>query len=593
MHWGRSVRRVAVLSTLLTVMCSTWTFADDEAPSADRRMGNDVVAYFSIHNIAKLKEEFSKTAIGQMVADPEIKPFIEQFHPLWEKASTEFENNMGIPLTDVLGVASGEFSIGVSQNSKGLSPVAFLNFGEHGETLDKLLEKLSTALTESGVAKRSEEEIEGTSVVVYTFAAEEAEEEEEPADKKKKPANNTLVYFIKDSYLVVSNRTESLKAVLTRWDGKNERVFADKSVYKYIAEKCRGKDEERQPQVTWYLDPIGLTKGFMVLGGADPTAQAMALGFLPSLGVDKFKAMGGSVDFATEDFDTVTRMLVYVEQPQSGVMNIFNFPSKVQAPPSWVTASANTFAAMNWDIAGAYAAIETLHDTFRGAGSLAQMMDELAEQDEGPKIHIKKDIIDQLPGGLLVTSSSPSNTEDGEFPVEQYLLGLELKDEKEFGATVEKLVEFAKGLISSREFEGTKIYEISSAEEEGPFKPAIAIGKQHLLFASNVEALEAILRGGEDQESLVKSELYQRVAKFFPEQTSTLSFQRSDAQMKAIYEAAKNGALDSVMENNDELQIDFSKLPDFDVLKKYLTPSGGYMRSDERGWFIEGFSLKP
>ena len=331
----------------------------------------------------------------------------------------------------------------------------------------------------------------------------------------------------------------------------------------------------------------------MILGGADPTAQAMALGFLPSLGVDKFKAIGGSIDFATEDFDTVSRVLIYVEQPQSGVMNIFNFPSKAQVPPNWVTASANGFAMINWDIAGAYAAIETLHDTFRGAGSLAQMMDELAEQDEGPKIHIKKDLVDQLPGGLVVTSTSPANTEEGELPVEQYLIGLELKDEKEFGATVEKLVEFAKGLISSREFEGTKIYEITSTEEEGPFKPAIAIGKQHLLLASNVEALEAILRSGDDQESLAKSESYQRIAKYFPEQTSTLSFQRSDTQMKAVYEAVKNGALDSVMENNDEIQVDFSKLPDFETLKKYLTPSGSYMRADERGWFLEGFSLKP
>ena len=227
MFWGRSVRRVAVLSALFSVLCSTWTFAEDEAPSADRRLGNDVVAYFSIHDLAKLKEEFSKTAIGQMIADPEIKPFVEQFHPMWEKATAEFEENMGIPLTDVLGVASGEFSVGVTQNSKGLSPVAFLNFGEHAETLDKLLEKLSTALTDSGAATRSEEEIEGTSVVVYTFATEESEEEEESDEKKKKPANNTLVYFIKDSYLVVSNRTDSLKAVLTRWDGKHERVFAD------------------------------------------------------------------------------------------------------------------------------------------------------------------------------------------------------------------------------------------------------------------------------------------------------------------------------------------------------------------------------
>ena len=58
-----------------------------------------------------------------------------------------------------------------------------------------------------------------------------------------------------------------------------------------------------------------------------------------------------------------------------------------------------------------------------------------------------------------------------------------------------------------------------------------------------------------------------------------------------VYEALKSGALSEVMVN-DDFQIDTSTLPEFDVLKKYFQPSGGYMIPDEQGWFMMGFSLK-
>jgi hypothetical protein len=244
-------------------------------------------------------------------------------------------------------------------------------------------------------------------------------------------------------------------------------------------------------------------------------------------------------------------------------------------------------------MAGAYNTVETLVDTFQGQGALAKIVDDLAEQEDGPKIHIKKDFIDQLTGTITVVGSVPAASE--ELAGERYLIGVELKDEGAIRKLLEKLIDLPGFPGKVREFEGEKIFELSAdaddEEKENPFHPALAIAKKHLMFATHVQELEATLRSNDDQEPLAESEAFKTVAKKFPEQTSSLSFQRSDAQLKMIYEALKSGALTEAL-SQDDFMIDTSTLPEFDVLKKYFQPSGGYMQPDERGWFMVGFSLK-
>ena len=587
--------RCAVLIPVIAMLAGAMQVGAADAVPAERRLGTDVVAYLSIRNISEMKTAWADTQLGQLLRDKDLAPFLKQFEAPWAKLTEEFEKESGIPLQDVLEVPHGEFAIAALYTAgKPMAAAAFMDFGEKRETLDKLLEKMNKALTEEDKAKRSEEDIDGTQVVVFTMAEEESEEEEEDAKPKKKPAPTTLCYFIKDSTLVVTSRTDAIKGILTRWDGQHERIFADKQAFKYIREKCRTEGSEAIPHMTFYADPIGLTKGLMALGGADATTSAYVLGLLPSLGLDKLKAFGGTLDMGTEDFDTVSRALVYIEPPASGVLNAFQFPAKNQAPPKWVPATVSTYGAVNWDIAAAYTTVETLYDTFLGQGALAKIVDQLAEQDDGPKIHIKKDVVDQLTGNITIVGSVPADAEA--LSGERYLFGLEVKEEAPVRQLLEKLADLDGFPGKVREFEGEKIYEMpaeedADEEDEAGFKPAMAITKKQLMFATHVQELEALLRSDADRESLADSEAYKAVAKRFPEQTSSQSFQRSDAQLKMLYEALKSGALTEAL-SKDDFELDISTLPEFDVLKKYFQPSGGYMIPDERGWFMMGFSLK-
>lgn len=587
--------RIVVLVPLIALFTSAFEVQAADAIPSERRLGNDVVAYFSIRNVADLKSSWDKTQLGQLVKDKELAPFIKQFEGHWTKLTADFEKEVGLPLNDVLAIPHGEFSLAVVHTAgKQMGVVAFMDFGEKREVVDKLIEKGTKALEASEKTKRVEEDFEGTQIIIYEVADAEVEEDDADDEKaKKKPkTTNGLAYFIKDSMLVVGSRMDILKSVVTRWDGQHERIFADKMAYKYIKEKCRGENSEIAPQMAWYLDPIGLFKGGMAMANVGPTETAVALGFLPSLGLDKVKGVGGSLDMGTEEFDMVTRTLAYIEPPASGVLNAFQFPKKNLAPPKWVAADVSTYAGLSWDIAEAYNTVETLYETFLGAGSFGKIIDDLAEQEGGPKIHIKKDIIDHLTGTMLIVGHVP---EDADLVAggERYLIGLELKEEAPMKKVLDKLADLEGFPGKVREFQGEKIFEMAAGEgeEKTPFQPGIAVTKKHLVFATHVSELESLLRPDGDRDALVDSDAYKIIAKLFPDQASSLGFQRSDAQLKMLYDALKSGSLTEAFEK-DDLQIDTSTLPEFEVLKKYFKPSGGYMVPDEKGWFMVSFSLK-
>ena len=106
-----------------------------------------------------------------------------------------------------------------------------------------------------------------------------------------------------------------------------------------------------------------------------------------------------------------------------------------------------------------------------------------------------------------------------------------------------------------------------------------------LVVTNDTPLLQGMMRGESSRTSLVDSDDYKKIAKFFPSKTSMLSFQRSDTQMKTYYDLLKNS--DSNWEG-----IDVSKLPPFEVISKYLQPSGGYTVPDKKGAKSVNFSLK-
>jgi hypothetical protein len=203
--------------------------------------------------------------------------------------------------------------------------------------------------------------------------------------------------------------------------------------------------------------------------------------------------------------------------------------------------------------------------------------------ETGPMIHPKKDLIDHLDGKIHFIQSEPKDADADEIAPPAFFVGFGLKDAAKMKKTLTAGAKAAAGSMESRDFNGETIYEIDGAEQS----ISIAVTEGTLVITNEVQLLENVIRGQEGRGlALVDSPDYKKVAKLFPSKTSMLAFQRSDALIRMYYDLAKKVGNDYVQD------VDFTKLPPFEVIAKYLTASGSFSVPDKKGMKTVSFSLK-
>jgi hypothetical protein len=572
-------------------------YGDEQVP-CDRRLPKNVLAFMSLRNVSDFKTQWSKTMFGQLEHDEALAEFRADVEKQLAEASQQLEDQIGLSLSELVSIPHGEIAAAalIGQGGK-IAVVVFLDFGEREGDVQKLLSKAADEFENEGL-KRSEEDIEDTPVIVY----------KKPDDDGEK-LRETGAYFLKDTFLVLGSDHTVLKSVLARWDGKHDRVLADNDVYRCIVEKCRDENSDAPPQLTWFIDVTELTKAAIASAQAAMAQReaagqmAMVAGVIPMLGIDRFRGIGGTFDMAQGDFDTVSRTLVYLDRPAKGIVNMFQFDATPQAPPKWVTADWSSYIGVNWNLAKAFAAAEGLVDMFQGPGWLATMIQSYADSENSGGIHLKKDLVDQITGTMhIVEDDGQSNAGSAE----GFLVAVELRNGAAFRATLAKISRIPGLKIEEREFQGETLYEFTppgagvpnaptgdddddDATASGPY--GLAVVGQQLLISSDVRLVERVLRGGGgDREPLAETPEYKSISRRFPAQTAVISFSRQDSQIKQIYELLQTGT--AALPTGPLASFDLSKLPELDVLKKYMPASGGFMQNEERGLKFTSFSLR-
>lgn len=540
--------------------------AADKAASA-RLLPPNVLFYLNIPSVPDLKTDLKESDYGRLWRDESMAEFRKDVEAKYREAAEKFERDSGMKLKDVLELPTGEITLAVLTRAGKLPSFAgIVDYGDNEQTVDALLGKLRDAMDERG-AERSTERIDDVQVVVYKF------KKDEDDDSSKGP--DQVAYFLRDSRFVVGSDLTSLEQILARWDGKHDTTFANSRAFEYLAEKT--KAGSGKPALTWYLSPMDVVRAGMTAAN-NPQVQ-IAAAFFPALGITKLKAMGGSAQLNTENFGSVSKTMIYVDMPATGVLKIFQFPAVNMTPPKWVPADVAGWFAANWDVETAYEAVGDLVDMFQGDGAWEKLMDKVADEGNGPKIHPRKDVVDHLSGRMQVVTLPPEDADDPN-PVPRFLFGLELKDVQKMGDVLSRIAKTDGFPGTERQFRGKTIYEMDAAGN----KMAYGIAADHLFLSSDVKLLEQVVLGG--RESLADSDVFRRFSRHIPEKTSMRGFQRSDTQVRSVYEQMRAG------KTGDEVEgVDFTKLPPFEKIRKYLPATASFAQPDERGVMFQSFSL--
>ncbi len=412
----------------------------------------DTYLYISMPSVESFKEAMMASSAGRLWADPALDEFKEEVKTAFaseaSEALTQIHESLGLSLEELVQIPSGEVTIAISKAPPNkLGAIIIVDYGQNESQVQGLLEKAKAAL--GGVEELESANIEhgGTEIVMYNVKAPVA---------KQTPLAKEFGWFLKDERLVISNSSNLMKLVIDGWDGSSEKSLKTNSVYSYIMEKC--ESEPGASLMTTYVDPIGLISALQSTGSLGPAgAQAgIAIGFLPVLGLNQLKGIGSVAEVGGEKFEGVSRSFAYCEQPPMALMQVFQLAPVDPKPPAWVKENASVWAATHWKIDEAYTAIVSLIDGFQGEGFTEGQIDNLATQ--GPGIHIKNDIVDQLTGVMQVAMAPPEG-EDSE--VDDVLIAIGVKDTEAFAGVLNKIIEGGGAFPGeTRELEGATVYEI-------------------------------------------------------------------------------------------------------------------------------------
>lgn len=571
-------------AVMLGGLCSTALAqtSEDSKVLSSSILPKDTYLYLSVPSVADMKEQFMESSAGKMWEDPALADFRAElekaFSAEMEQGMSQVQEALGMTVQELLEVPTGEVSLAFSKAPPNkMGAILFFDYGDHEEQVKGLLEKALGGLSQVPVLEAANFEHSGTEVVLFNIKADIA---------KKTPLAKEFGWFLKDQRMVLSNSSALLKLTLDNWDGSGEKTLAKNEVYSYIMSKC--ESEPGAGMMVTYADPVGLFTQLVQTGslGEAGMQAGLAISVFPMLGANQLKGIGTVSEMGGEEFEGVSRSMIYCEQPPQGAMQMFQLAETDPTPPSWVKENSVLWMATTWKVEEAYNAVATMVDMFQGAGAFEGMIDRIAQ--EGPQVHIKNDIIDQMDGKLQMTmASGEGSTATG---TDDILFAIGVRETEKIAELLAKLTSQPGFPGETRELEGATIYEI---ENPSGGKISFTAANNFLFISVGGNQLEAAVRNQDDVRPLSETEDFKAVAEHFREGAVTIGFTRPSEQYRKLYELVQSGNAADSFPGMDELfsKIDFTKLPPFETMEKYFAPTGTSWVADENGVLMEQYSL--
>jgi len=582
-----------VAATILFLMPALAAAAD--RPDAAHLLPENTVLYVRFPVTAETVAKFKETAIGRITQDPAMQPFVSQLYGSAIEAFKRAEEQIGASLDDLLSIPQGEMCLAMVTPEESRPAIVFLvDVGPRLPMVEKLLNRIAQGIEDDG-STRSTETLGDTKLTIF----------DRPGDETRQ-----VVFAVRDNVVLVTSDLGVTKGMLNAWSGKKTegvRPLADNPDFAAVMRRCAGT-EDQPPQVEFFVDPVTL---FSRASRGNAGAQTLVALF-PALGLNGVQGAGGSMTFATEEFDAVTQLHLLLDSPRQGVLELIAPRAGDTTPENWVPADAASYMTVNWDLGKTYASFASLYDKIRGEGALASSFEREVKDRLG--IDFRKDVVDALAGRVTLVNAM---VRPARLNSRANLLGVKLKDAKAFEKTLETMVAKAGPQMARETFAGVTIHRVPTGKpraKEPPNRPlirqpdpAIAIVDDYLLATDALDLLkQAIVAKSDTSQSLAGQLEFRLIASKIRSQpggarASLIAFDRPEEALRLWYEIATaettRQRLAQGAENNrffravnDALRD--HPLPPFAVLARYLAPSGSLLTDDETGLHYTSFTLR-
>ncbi len=337
------------------------------------------------------------------------------------------------------------------------------------------------------------------------------------------------------------------------------------------------------------------------------------LPILNGLGLDGIQAVGGSMIFVPQGFDSLIHAHLLLDNPRRGLLEVLRPKTGDTTPQAWVADDVASYMTANWKIDATLKAVKELYETFRGPDSFADEFVRNAEKQLG--IDVEKELLEEWDDRVTMTQIMLRPAQIG--AVGQ-IFAFKLKNPSIMeSTTLPKIFEHLQAKDSkwkSDRFGDVRIYTRPPNKKENDTpggrrrpEPTLAVVNGELMFADSIKAIEAAIEAGNDSEGLLRESLEYKLVRDQVKQqlgssdTSIVFYQRPEESFRMMYDMVANPDNREKMRGMSKSNpfvtallkaLDSHQLPPFETLARYLSPSGAYITEEESGLHYTAFGLR-
>jgi hypothetical protein len=619
---GRSFIMVAALLCIAAAIAPAWA----ERPSAMKLFPEETVVFVRMANAHEFGERFQQTAMGRMINDPQLKPFLDHLYGgAGEFYADKAQGKLGVSWEDLKRLPKGEVAFGIIARPNATPALLVLiDQGDEPSVAEQLLDRALELAGEDG-AEFSTEKIGDVEVTIAR-----------DADNQ----NRVFGVFERENTIVAATDPNVIRNVLWHWDGSKPadgqtnaapavnkgdanqaeasaeagaveaefvpgRMLAENERFGTILQHCR-RPQDPPPHVIWFVDPIELVRAV----GRDNGSVQFALGLLPSIGLDGLHALGGALTYATDQYDQLSQVHLLLGNPRAGVLQVPAFEQSDTAPQPWVPRAVETYMSFSENLRTSYDRIIALIDQYRYQGATAKFVERRLSEPLG--IDVPTKIFDNLAGRFtwIVGYDSPATLRRAG---QQHIFAARLKDEAAGQESLKTVMDKHPDFFEERRFGSVTYHAIlpprlrETEESERPFTPFVAIMDGYFFIGGSCSQFERCIAARDGTvDRLIDSEDYSRASEVVgreavgavPVLFSISRFEETVKQWYGLLTSPKTRELiDEHKEGNRFLaaladSLDANELPPFEVLAPYFGPGGGILYDTDTGYHGIGFTLR-
>lgn len=603
--------------------------------------------FVSFPNVQTFKDNFQKTQLGKLIEDPVMKPFAEDLGAQIRDRFGATESQLGLKWDDMRGAFAGEVCLARTLPAKDEHAIVLLaDASNRTDAVDKLRTTLVANL-EKREAKPSKVTIAG--IDVDRFELKKEVWEVKPREVFFAVVKDQLL-ITDHNGLAEDIIAQALSATPGNARLKDARPFSQ--VMQSVAAESKGLAPDVQWFVDPFKYAETLRNA---RSQRKRTRRRDYLAILKSQGFDAVRAAGGHVNLSANNFEVIHRTFVFAppvtDQPTKyqGAARMLAFTESNHIPlPKWVPRDVATMLSMNWNVLNGFNYATGLIDqVVDSEGFVEDVLKSFETDKNGPMINIRTELLAFLDDHILTFSDNvlPITTKS-----ERILVAVRVKDEEAAVKALEKLWKGepdARGVkigshdvweiipedvdLSDIELPGSVPLpgavplpgeENSGDEDEGDIKlpnSAMTVSRgpdpndpPYLMISTSIDLLREVLAQNRPPFEMLDSSadfkfIKEQLDKLGAGQDSFRFFSRTDEEFRASYELIRQGkmpesesmlgrVLNRIFGPQEENvirkpEIDGAKMPDYQIVRRYLGPAGLFVKSRDEGWFVTGIMV--